>query len=287
MSEGVLAFARFGLMADLGLLFGLPLFWWAMGERGSRAVLVVLALGGMALCALWLIASAAVMTGAPLLPPDWATVEIVLTMTPIGPVLGVRIMALTIALAVLALRQGVRVALIPAAIAAATIAWTGHAGATEAAAGMVHRVADVAHIWAASGWIGALAALFHALCARRVAADRVAVMLARFSLLGTVFVATLIVTGIVNGVMIVGWAELPALVGSRYGWLLAAKLALFGGMLALAAANRWRLTPALEHAGGDKAAAIRHLRWSLLVETGAAVAILALVALLGTLDPVA
>jgi putative copper resistance protein D len=281
--DGVLALARFGLMADLALLMGLPLFWWAMSVAGQRALLVALALMGMALSALWLLASAASMTGTPLLPPDWATAEILLTMTPIGPVLVVRGVALLTALA-LAVAGRNHWVLIPAAIAVATIAWTGHAGATEAVAGSVHRVADVAHIWAACGWIGALAALLHAVTMHRPHIDRVAVMLAKFSLLGTVFVATLVVTGVVNSLMIVGVTDLPALVGSRYGWLLGAKLALFGAMLGLAALNRWRLTPALER-GAD--GAVRALRLSLAVETGAAIGILALVAWLGTLDPLA
>ncbi|OHD00325.1 MAG: copper resistance protein CopD [Sphingomonadales bacterium RIFCSPLOWO2_12_FULL_63_15] len=280
MDGGMLVFARFGLMADLALLMGLPLFWWAMGMAGSRVVLVALALGGMALSALWLLASGASMTGTPMLPPDWATAEILLTMTPIGPVLAVRAAALLAALG-LAVAGRNRLVLIPAAVAAATIAWTGHAGATEDMAGTVHRVADVAHIWAASGWIGALAALLHAVTLRRPNVDRVAVMLAKFGLLGTVFVATLVVTGVVNSLMIVGIADLPALAGSRYGWLLGAKLLLFAGMLGLAALNRWRLTPALERGDG----AIDALRLSLAVETGAAIAIVALVALLGTLDP--
>ena len=275
----MLVFARFGLMADLALLMGLPLFWWAMGVAGSRVVLVALALGGMALSALWLLASGASMTGTPMLPPDWATAEILLTMTPIGPVLAVRAAALLAAL-VLAVAGRTRLVLIPAAVAAATIAWTGHAGATEAMAGTIHRAADVAHIWAASGWIGALAALLHAVTVRRPNVDRVAVMLAKFALLGTVFVATLVVTGVVNSLMIVGIADLPALAGSRYGWLLGAKLLLFAAMLGLAALNRWRLTPALERGDG----AIGALRLSLAVETGAAIAIMALVALLGTFD---
>ncbi|RJG54676.1 copper resistance protein CopD [Sphingobium terrigena] len=278
----MLLLARFGLMADLALLMGLPLFWWAMGMAGQRALLAALALGGGALSALWLLASAASMTGTPLLPPDWATAEILLTMTPIGPVLAVRSVALLGAL-VLAVAGRDRWVLIPAAIAAATIAWTGHAGATEDVAGTVHRAADVAHIWAASGWIGALAALLHAVTMRRPNVERVAVMLAKFSLLGTVFVATLVVTGVVNSLMIVGFADLPTLTGSRYGWLLGAKLAVFGGMLGLAALNRWRLTPALER--GDSA--IAALRLSLMLETGAAIGILMLVAWLGTLDPMA
>src|SRR3546814_8278467 len=43
---------------------------------------------------------------------------------------------------------------------------------------------------------------------------------------------------------------------SPYGQLLLAKLALFALMLALAAANRWRLTPALAAAAGDDAESV-------------------------------
>jgi putative copper resistance protein D len=97
--------------------------------------------------------------------------------------------------------------------------------------------------------------------------------------------ATLVISGAINAIMIVGLAQLPLLIGSLYGWLLGAKLALFALMLALAAANRWRLTPALE--GRAPARALTHLRLSLVVETSAAIAIIGLVAWLGTLDPTA
>jgi putative copper resistance protein D len=58
-------------------------------------------------------------------------------------------------------------------------------------------------------------------------------------------------------------------------------------MLGLAAANRFRLTPALERVigTGDTKSAIGALRKSLAIETGAAIAILALVGWLGTLEP--
>ncbi|MDO7836757.1 copper homeostasis membrane protein CopD [Sphingobium sp. HBC34] len=285
MTEGVLIGARLALMIDLALLMGLPLFWWVMGMAGRRGVLVALAIGGMALSALWLLASVAAMTGTPIIPPDWASAQILLTMTPIGPVLAVRGGALLLALSCASAGRP-KLVLIPAAVAAATLAWTGHAGATEDMAGTIHRAADVAHIWAAAGWIGALAVLLHAVLALRPATAemrRVATMLSRFALMGTLIVATLMVSGIINGVMIVGLAQMPDLAASRYGWLLGAKLMLFGLMLGLAALNRWRLTPALESAMPQRA--IAHLRLSLLVETSAAIAIIALVAWLGTLDP--
>lgn len=283
MTEGALIGARFALMVDLALLMGLPLFWWVMDMQGRRWVFAILALGGVAFSALWLLASVAVMTGTPISSPDWASMQIVLTMTPIGTVLAVRGVALLTVPGCWLLPRGDRISLLPAAVATATLAWTGHAGATEDAAGTVHRIADVAHIWAAAGWIGALAVLLHGAVTLRHDVRRLATMLSGFALMGTLVVATLIVSGTINLVMIVGVDALPALAGSRYGLLLGAKLALFGLMLGLAGLNRWRLTPLLER--GETRRAIAHLRLSLGVETSAAIAVIALVAWLGTLDP--
>lgn len=101
-----------------------------------------------------------------------------------------------------------------------------------------------------------------------------------------IVVATLVITGAVNYWLIVG-PVLPELSLNSYGGLLASKLALFGTMLALAAANRFHLSPRLEHAlrTGDHAVAVRTLRRSLMFETSAATLILALVASLGILSP--
>lgn len=279
--DGVLIAARFALYADLAALAGLPLFWWSMGGSARRGVIGTLAVGGLAFSALWLLASAAGMAGTPILSPDWNVVSILLKETPAGMVLAVRAAALLSILPLL-LRQGagwnVAIAL-PAAIAAATLAWSGHAAASEGLAGSAHRIADALHVLAAAGWFGALLALLHAVLSERET-GRTARMLERFSLFGTIFVATLIATGAFNAAMIVGVAQLPVLLHSLYGWLLLAKLALFGVMLLLAAANRWWLTPKLERNGG-----LAHLRLSLLAETSLAILILGLVAALGTLDP--
>ncbi len=287
MGDALIA-ARFVLMIDLALLMGLPLFWWIMGMQGRRRLIILLTLGGVATSAFWLLASAASMTGTAITSPDWATAQILLAMTPIGTVLEVRGVALLATLLLVALPRGTQWAILPAAIAAATLAWTGHAGATEELAGSLHRAADVAHIWAASAWLGALAVLLHAvltLPATSSNVQRIGRMLSQFAIIGTIIVATLVVSGIVNGIMIVGVANLTALTFSLYGWLLAAKLALFAVMLGLAAANRWRLSPALER--GPPRRPLAHLRLSLLLETSAAIAIIGLVAMLGTLDPMA
>ena len=60
-------------------------------------------------------------------------------------------------------------------------------------------------------------------------------------------------------------------------------------MLALAAANRFRLTPDLGAAldgGGSRAPELGALRRSLLIETALSLGVLGLVAWLGTLAPV-
>lgn len=289
--DEVLVAARFALYADLAALAGLPLFWWSHGEATSaarRVAMALLALAGLGLSGLWLLASAAGMAGTPLLSPDWSIVGMLVKETPVGSVLAVRGAALLLILPLLFWRGpgwNVRIAL-PATIAAATLAWSGHAAASEGLAGSAHRFADALHVLAAAGWFGALLALLHAVFVKQDAGGTAA-RLERFSLFGTIFVATLIATGLLNMVMIVGLAAIPALLGSLYGWLLMAKLGLFGGMLLLAAANRWRLTPRLERAArsGDARQALAHLRRSLLIETAMALTILGLVAALGTLDP--
>jgi len=62
-----------------------------------------------------------------------------------------------------------------------------------------------------------------------------------------------------------------------------------GGMLGLAALHRWRLVPALASSirGGWQPRPLRSLRHSLACESVLALLVLACVAVLGTLDPLA
>jgi len=100
-------------------------------------------------------------------------------------------------------------------------------------------------------------------------------------------VGTIVVTGLVNGWLLVGIGNLGSLGATIYGRLLLAKLALFVTILGLASLNRFRLTPAFEKstAADDHRGALGALRASLAVETACVVTILGLVAWLGTLEP--
>ena len=174
--------------------------------------------------------------------------------------------------------------------ASASFAWTGHGNIDEGWAGLVHLAADVAHLLAATVWIGALFALSGLLVglARRAAptdAGAAAAALNSFSRIGVAVVAVIVASGLVNGWFLVGPGGLASLLTTIYGQLLVAKLLLFLLMLALAAANRYRHTPSLEAGPAGEADALRSATRSVAVETGAAVAVLTLVAWLGTLAP--
>src|SRR3546814_8332715 len=78
----------------------------------------------------------------------------------------------------------------------------------------------------------------------------------QFSRACTICVLVIAATGLINSQMIVGAENLGRSLSSPYGQLLLAKLALFALMLALAAANRWRLTPALAAAADDDAESV-------------------------------
>lgn len=176
--------------------------------------------------------------------------------------------------------------------ALASFAWTGHGAADEGAAGAIHLGADIVHLLAAGVWLGALAVLAAQLSAARRSPDRGALQtlhrgLEGFSGVGTMVVALLVFTGLVNSWFLIGPSHLGALLASAYGLLLGAKVLVFAGMLGLAAINRFRLTPGLGAAlaGAPPQAALAALRRSILLETAAAIAVLAVVSLLGTLAP--
>lgn len=304
MDNGWLLIAvRFALYVTLSGLFGLSafsLYGLKAGERDDALALrpwlvgsglLSLLFSGIALALL-----AAAMAGAPPWPVDREAIGMLLSGSATGTAWEARVASLVVA-SIAALVASGRAALLglvafAAAVALATLAWTGHGAMDESAVGWVHLGADILHLLAGGAWTGALLGLV-LLVARpvgRVDAAHLTLThraLHGFGLIGTILVGTIVVTGVVNAWLLVGPAKLPDLPTTRYGQLLIAKLALFGAMLALASLNRFRLTPAFERsiAAADHHGALRALRRSLAVEASCAVAILALAAWLGTLEP--
>src|SRR6266511_2360496 len=137
------------------------------------------------------------------------------------------------------------------AAAAAAMAWAGHAAAVEPQ-GLVSALANALHLVSAGIWLGALfpfALLLRAASEETGADARPYAVLAirRFSAFSLVAMLLIVATGLWNAWVEVG--SVPALVGTRYGWLLLVKIALLSPILALAVASRRRLLPALSGDG--------------------------------------
>jgi copper resistance protein D len=179
-------------------------------------------------------------------------------------------------------------AVVLAAAFPGTLAWAGHAAGAEGVEAFIHPAADFLHSAAAAAWVGALiplALLLGAVGGKDASVTIARTAILRFSTLGLVSVATLLATGTVNTWYLVG--SIPALVGTYYGQLLLAKIALFVAMVAVAAVNRLRFTPRLVHGASMSATqnAIGQLRRNAAIEALAGAAIICIVAVLGTEPP--
>jgi putative copper resistance protein D len=168
----------------------------------------------------------------------------------------------------------------------ASLGWVGHA-AMDMGGGTSHEINQMAHLTAGGLWLGGLVPL-GILLRRAVRPDGAAyiplarIALPHFSQIGYAAVTLLALTGTVNGVMLVG--SFRALVETPYGRLLMLKIVLFLAMVGMAFVNRFRLVPRLS---GPSAAIVplRSLYRSVALEQALGLAILAVVAVLGTWPP--
>jgi copper resistance protein D len=173
------------------------------------------------------------------------------------------------------------------------LAWAGHGGATPGYEGVVHVVADFAHLIAAGAWLGGLPPLVALLaCLRRsgeqgwsiVAVD----VTRRFSHLGTASVGTLLVSGVVNASFLAGGTE--GVIGTEYGHLLLLKIALFLAMACIAAVNRQVLLPQLSSSADDDRSAMntrttQRLERNAIAEVLLGLVVIAIVGVLGITPP--
>ncbi|MDI7776551.1 copper homeostasis membrane protein CopD [Asticcacaulis sp. EMRT-3] len=297
--------ARFVQYAGATGLFGAALFYLtllppkgnasASALRWPKPLLVgsslLLFLGAL----LSLAAQAATMNGITLDKLDIPSVSVVLTDTHWGHAIAARIaLSFVTFLTVIIIKPSRclwQVTCLLGVVLLASFAWTGHGASTEGAGGWVHLIADIAHMIAAGVWLGALAAFLALLCLPKAQdlEQQTALFdaLKNFSGMGSALVAVLVVSGLINSYFLIGVSHIGQIFQSTYGILLTIKVIIFAGMLILAGLNRFRLTPALEIslAANDTTGAIKALRRSLILETLAGLAVLALVAAFGMMEP--
>ena len=296
---------RVALYLDLMAAFGLAAFG-VLSLRGEerrtvlplRSVIAGAGVIGIVLSVLGLLAMAAAMAGVPLTAIDRGTVTMLVTETAVGAAWIVRMAALALVALVPIIGwkrpcSALSATAVAGGVAIATLAWTGHGAMDEGAVGWLHLGADIAHLIAAGVWIGALLGLSMLVMRRAARMDAAHLTLSHrtlegFSATGTAVVAVIVVSGLVNSWLLVGPAGIRVIGHSLYGQLLVAKVMVFLAMVVLASVNRYLLTPALKQAIGldDRAAAIGALRRSLGAETASAIAVLGIVAWLGTLEPI-
>ena len=147
-------------------------------------------------------------------------------------------------------------ALLGAALAATSYAWTGHARALDAA---LPPLLLGVHLLGVAFWVGALVPLL--MVADNHDAARVAPATARFGAAALYVVAGMVAAAACLLSMLLG--GFVQLWSSGYGRFVMLKLGLVALLLGLAAFNKWRLTPRLL---AGNAAAVSGLRRSLRLE---------------------
>lgn len=288
-----LILSRFLHLSALMVLFGsglFPLYAGSNAEQDRRIVIIaarVALIGGV----LWYLFTAAGMSGNLRGALDWPVLALVGGSTAFGHLWLARLVLLVAILCLFAFgskRWSWVAGLVFSGISIITMPWAGHGQDGAGFGTWIHAGGDAVHLLAAAIWIGALVRLLLLLrLGKFEKREKLTKALAGFSAWGPATVALLLLSGIVNSWFLVGPQNVGTIFRSTYGATLVAKLVLFLAMLGLATANRFRLTPRLALAGNaaTAVAATQALHRSVAAETLLAAAVLAAVALMGTLPP--
>ena len=237
-----LALARAFSVATLMLAFGSILYLRVLAPPSlpPEAVKKLRQVTGWAICAavlgalVWLVVQTLDLS----LSIGFPDLEAVLAHTLFGHLLGARLILLIATVLLWDLRRDL------AALACAGVAMAlqaGHSHSVAMGGPLWLIVSATLHVLAAGAWLGALPALAIVVAGQDVGVAQAASI--RFSRFAMACVAALLLTAAGEF-----WAlveGLPGLVGTAYGWMIVAKMAGFAGLVALAARNRFRLTPAL------------------------------------------
>jgi putative copper export protein len=242
----------------------------------ARLLRIALATAAAA-AAVWLALQTAALADTGGAMATLAAIQSVLTGTEFGTLIIERLLLL--GLIALASAVGSRwwhsVATVLAAVAVALQAEHLHAFAI-ARGPSVLLASETLHLLAAAAWLGALPALLIIIATAPAAlAARLA---ARFSPLGALAVAVIAASAAWQTRMLVG--SLTGLLGTGYGWVCLAKLALLLALIGLAAHNRFALVPRL--AREATAPARRALLRSVALELACGIVVLVLAASLGS-----
>lgn len=247
--DALIVVVRAVLYVDLLAMFGLAIFGLgglpsaahAVSMLPLRSSIPVMALLGLAVSIVQIVAMAASMAGIPVAKVSAEIIDQLVNGTIVGTAWKVRMAAL-LALVPTALvvtqRPVLGLALVSglAGVSLATLAWAGHGAMDSGAIGWLHLGGDIVHLLAAGVWIGAIGALCKLLFDghARVDVGHLGTLyraLENFATTGTTAVGLILLTGILNAWIIMGPQNLLALPSHAYGRLLLFKVVLFLAML--------------------------------------------------------
>ena len=302
--EAGLILSRFLHYTCVFAIFGLSLFpfytkidsqfpgheFW----RRRQKVLLISTGFGLVSAIAWFVFTAAVMADGFPAALDVSTLDSVIEDTSFGKIWVVRVLLLCFLFALLAFasrsgRQRLRLHVALASVIAGSLAAVGHTRTHEGPLRAIHVLSDSLHLLAAGAWLGGLLPLgFIVYSLRnpyRAKEGDLGQTLVQFSSMGTAAVGVLLASGLANTLLIA--RPLSGLTEGLYGQLLLFKIILFGAMLALAAQNRFVLTPMLmqNQELRRNSNILRRLRRNIIAEQTLGALILGAVSVLGTISP--
>ncbi len=248
-------------------------------ERRCLAVVWWSVLAALAAGLAWLVLEAHVMAEAHGLAETIAAVPSVLTASRFGQVLALQALALAgVGVAAAIIRGPSVLATILAGLAASLEAGHSHAFAMSHGFSVL-LLSQILDLLAAGAWLGGLLPLL--MVVGQAPLDVAELAARRFSTLGSVAVAILAATALLQGVLLAG--GLAGLTGTAYGAMLLTKAALFAVLILLAAVNRLRFTPSLggPHGEGSR----RALLATIAVETAIGLGVVLAASVLSGLEP--
>ncbi|MDF3162592.1 copper homeostasis membrane protein CopD [Pseudomonas proteolytica] len=277
----LLVLCRFLHFMVVLLMFGACVFRpWLLGtsprpalDRQLSRITTLLAWLALGSGVSWLLLISASMAGSELAALDLATVQLVLGKTFFGKVWSLHLLLNgLLVLSLLTPWQHVRLLL--SALLLATLAPVGHGAMLSGLSGQLLILNQMVHLLCVGAWLGGL--LLLVLILRQAALYPLEKILQRFSGVGYLLVAGLLVTGLINIRVLTGqfW---PTPLFSGFALILLIKVLLVTGMLGLALLNRLRINNCQQRVGQLQASV--KLEWLL------GVAAVAAVSLLGTLPP--
>ena len=277
----LLVLCRFLHFMVVLLMFGACVFRpWLLGtsprpalDRQLSRISTLLAWLALGSGVSWLLLISASMAGTELAALDLATVQLVLGKTFFGKVWSLHLL-LNGLLVLSLLKPWHHVRLLLSALLLATLAPVGHGAMLSGLSGQLLILNQMVHLLCVGAWLGGL--LLLVLILRQAALYPLEKILQRFSGVGYLLVAGLLVTGLINIRVLTGqfW---PTPLFSGFALILLIKVLLVAGMLGLALLNRLRIKGCQQRPG--------QLQASVLLEWLLGAAAVAAVSLLGTLPP--